>query len=741
MRTRRLSVYILLSLCLSLNVWADVEKVNLKVAFSNLSEGQQKFASLSQLKDFESTAKWTDCTRKASRAFELHKEVRGWVALVWLHCLNQEQKKKSDFIKLEKSLVKIATHKDLFLNGPWSEELSSRWVDLQMSMLESQVQNKKGRVVASLEELLESPFSLEKEQKARVYQALGDVAFLKKNYLQAQFFYDQAQSQSESKAVQDKLDFISKSLGDRYNGGKLNGEAKTEILTGDAQHEDRMRQALRQNDSLLALKEVMSVLNNYSGSRGAKRLKDKPIEIYNSLNSESLKYKALSEMGEADGSRLIDWAQALHRRADYQGSLILAQKAVEKERLSLQKPIALLVSGRSAHFLGRYDQALGFFNELSQNHFGSDEAAEALLRAGLIYYREKKFTLAIETFDKLTQYPVSSLRDRYDLQARYWLVRSLEATQSEKAKSVATDLVRKFPFSYYGLRLSAEAKGGVLSWPEVKDKKTELRTDIFLVGDQKKSWHRFMILSKAGWIQEARKELALFPVVKNPSLKVHLAIKLAELQQYPLAIRWLNEAIEKDPRLQREEFIKVIYPLAFANLYKVESERYGIHVDLLRSLTRQESAFNPQAVSSSNAMGLMQMIPATAQEVAKKLGLKIEMPDDMFRADVNIPMGSLYVSQMLGQFQGHVPLALAAYNAGPTRLKIWIEARPDVRQSLSASGGDPESEIWIDELPWTETSFYVKAILRNVLIYRLASDGSFTLKPAFWQDLRDKKSN
>ncbi|MNS96722.1 Soluble lytic murein transglycosylase precursor [compost metagenome] len=134
------------------------------------------------------------------------------------------------------------------------------------------------------------------------------------------------------------------------------------------------------------------------------------------------------------------------------------------------------------------------------------------------------------------------------------------------------------------------------------------------------------------------------------------------------------------------------------------------------------------------------MIPPTAQEVAKKLGLKIEIPGDMFRPEVNIPMGSYYLSSVMDQFKGQVPLALASYNAGPYRMKLWLDSRPETSALREKNSSAPLDEIWFDELPWNETSFYVKAILRNVMIYRLIDRGPYELNPVLWQDLLNKKA-
>ncbi len=735
---------LLLMLILASPIYAQVEKVDLKKDLPSAGvvdlyqamtpKSSAKLSPLSKLKDYELHLKWSECVGLAPKVFAAQKELRGWVAQTWMHCLEQEQKKKSNAAAIEKALNTLEPHKDLLNEGPWSADLSQRWLGLQLQRLQDQVLKKNQKASASLESLLSDPGKLSKEQKAIVYQLLGDLALLRVHYSEAQFLYEEAQDQKDSRYLQDKLEFLAKAKGES-SIAKPSVEAPAEVGE-EIKIEERLRQSLKQNEAIAALKDVIQILNQYPGSRAAKRLKDKPLDIYNALTEKLAKIKALNEMEEADGTRLLEWAQSLHRRGDYAGALSLAQKANEKNPGSAQSTSALWIAGRCAHFLGQYDRALELFNSLMTYHGGSDEAAEALFRASLIHYRKKDFSNASALLERLLLLG----RDRYDLSARYWLVRSLQETNPDRAKQVGAELIDKYPFSYYGLRLQAESQDGKLSWPSQKDKPPQLKNEIYLVGAQKKSWQRFAKLSEAGWVAEAQAELSGVPFIKDPTLKVALAEKMGERRQYVTSIRLLNEALEADPRLRREQFVKIGYPEVFTSLYQAEAERYGVQVILLRSLTRQESAFNLRAVSTSNALGLMQMIPPTAQEVSKKLGLKVDLPDDMFRPEINIPMGSFYVAQMLDQFNGNVPFALAAYNAGPYRMKNWIEGRPELGELVSQASGSARDELWFDELPWTETSFYVKAILRNVLLYRLVAEANYVVKPVLWQDLLYKKA-
>lgn len=691
---------------------------------------------LSQLKDYEIHLKWTECVKLAPQVFAKAKDVQGWVGVTWLQCLSESQKKVKNRAMVARALAAIESHPALMAEGPWATKLEKSYLEMKIDFLEEQVQRKEGKAADGFDALLSGRYALSRGQKSRAYQLLADLALQRNDYAEAQFYYQAAQDQADSKYLQERLEFIARTQGIGRTTTPSPSAQAPEVGGEELKLEERMKSSLVQNDAVSAIKDNIKILNEYPGSRVARRLKEKPLEIYNTLSEKMIKMKALSEMGEADGSLLLEWAQNLHRRADYAGAQALSMKAVEKLSKAPSSTSALWIAGRSAHFLGQYEQALEIYRKLISFHGGSDEAAEALMRSALIYFRKQEYTSASALLERLVQQG----RDRYDLIAQYWLVRSFQESKSERAALAAAALMEKYPFSYYGLRLRAEAQNGKLTWPEPKEAAPALAGTFYVVGEQKSSWLRFKILSEAGWVGEAQEELSLMPFLKDPTLKVHLAQKMMERHQYVTAIRWINEAVEADPRLRQAQFVKVGYPEAFTSLYQVEADRYGIDAVLFKSLTRQESAFNLTAISTSNALGLMQMIPPTAQEVARKLGLKIEIPGDMFRPEVNIPMGSYYISQMLDQFQGNVPFALAAYNAGPYRMKLWIEGRTEVGELLSRPSSAPVDELWFDELPWTETSFYVKAILRNVLLYRLSAQGSYQLNPVLWQDLLIKKA-
>lgn len=153
-----------------------------------------------------------------------------------------------------------------------------------------------------------------------------------------------------------------------------------------------------------------------------------------------------------------------------------------------------------------------------------------------------------------------------------------------------------------------------------------------------------------------------------------------------------------------------------------------IEKPLVLALVRQESEFYTDAVSSSGACGLMQLLPATAKETAKKYGFSYSN-DKLFEPEYNMTIGSAYMNRMINKFNGSYVLAIASYNAGPGRVRQWL-----------GEFGYPDSNVhntidWIEKIPTKETRNYVQHVLENVEVYRFLASGKSTVKTMIADDL------
>lgn len=180
---------------------------------------------------------------------------------------------------------------------------------------------------------------------------------------------------------------------------------------------------------------------------------------------------------------------------------------------------------------------------------------------------------------------------------------------------------------------------------------------------------------------------------------------------------WHRNAIQATIRIQDRDDLSMRFPLAYGDTFTSASSQLGVPTQLLYAITRQESAFMHDVRSSAGALGLMQLMPATAREVARGVGLRIT-DRDLLTPDVNISLGSHYLARLLDEFDGHRILAAAAYNAGPNRVRQWLRRTAD----------DPVPvDVWIETIPFAETRGYVQNVLVYAVIYahRMGQSAAF----------------
>lgn len=690
---------------------------------------------LSRMKYFEIKKRWKECGALGSKVVAANADIQAWAAASWLKCEIKNTETAKDKKTLLKPVEWLRKHKDVLRSGPWRKSLLQDFIAANLTLFEIK---KTPLLVNELLEFDETP----NDARAVLLGYAGEYAE-KKNPEKALYLYEQSLQLKDNKAIRDRLEAMKSALKLKFSTTPPGIEGILENEGAEAALEEKMNKSLKGGDLMGALKTAVVIQTEYAGSKVAKRLKDKPFEIYQQMTADAppdeKNEKAFSELEKIDATRRGEWAQTLHRRADYNQALIFAESALKDQYQTSQATLLYWLAGRSAHFTGKYDRAQTHFIKLIEFHAGTDEAAEALLRSGLIHLRAKNYESAVVQFDKL----LAQKKEKYDLQARYWLVRSLENLEKEKERAAveAKILTERYPFSYYGLRLTAELNKGQYLWPNPVSSIPASTNELWLVGEEKDAWKRFKTLTKAGWLLEAQSEVSLLPNTKNPWLEYQLAKFMSKSFQFPTAIRWMSEAMDLEGSLRSPETLSYVYPKAFSTWVESESKKYNLNPILVRSLIRQESAFGIRAQSTSNAQGLMQLIPPTAQDVARRLGIKkLEFPEDVFRPEINIPLGTFYISSMIDQFAGNVPFALGAYNAGPTKMRIFTEARNDVKELVNKGSSTPADEIWFDELPWSETSFYIKAILRNSLLYKLLDSEKVDWNLVLWQDLHNKKA-
>lgn len=215
--------------------------------------------------------------------------------------------------------------------------------------------------------------------------------------------------------------------------------------------------------------------------------------------------------------------------------------------------------------------------------------------------------------------------------------------------------------------------------------------------------HEFYKLSQDGgereWYLNAKREWR-HAIQHLPPRQQAIAIALASHWG------WHYQAIMAAAKAGYYDALEIRFPLAFHSQLATGAKRQGIDLAWVYGIVRQETAFKNEATSHVGALGLMQLMPATARYVAKKIGLRLKRKQDIFVLDTNIRLGTAYLQQMLDKFDGNYMLATAAYNAGPGRAKRW-----------AAENRCIPSDLWVEMIPFDETRKYVRRVLFYTRIF------------------------
>lgn len=157
----------------------------------------------------------------------------------------------------------------------------------------------------------------------------------------------------------------------------------------------------------------------------------------------------------------------------------------------------------------------------------------------------------------------------------------------------------------------------------------------------------------------------------------------------------------------KQHILKIIYPKKYSEYVERYAKEFNVDPLLIFSIIKAESNFKKEAISSSNAKGLMQLMDATAEEIANKIDEPIVEKESLLEPEKNIMIGTKYYSDLLKKYNGNILLALAAYNAGIGNINNWIKTG-----IIKEDGSD------IENIPYKETNMYVRKIINNYKMYQ-----------------------
>jgi soluble lytic murein transglycosylase len=298
--------------------------------------------------------------------------------------------------------------------------------------------------------------------------------------------------------------------------------------------------------------------------------------------------------------------------------------------------------------------------------------------------------------------------------ADYWRARTLaDLGRSAEAIDAWVGVARRYPLSYYAQQAIARLDESAPERArEVRDAMRDRAPEelVFPLRSELSSdeMARAIELLRVGEVALAMDELEAFGALgegADPDMLWLSAALLHEAGAYPqasLLVRTrLRTFLDVMPEGRARHFWRMAYPHAFAPLIEDVAAREGVPASLVRAVAREESAFDPRAVSVARAYGLIQLIEPTARRFARELGLP-SSPSDLADPEINVPIGTRFLGFLARRYRDNPALVPAAYNAGEGAVDRWIREKHHLRL-----------DELVEEIPYDETRHYTRRVLQT----------------------------
>jgi soluble lytic murein transglycosylase len=356
---------------------------------------------------------------------------------------------------------------------------------------------------------------------------------------------------------------------------------------------------------------------------------------------------------------------------------------------------------RALYFLGdlaqdneRYADAARYFKQAAaRGEYGGSEVALAAIRLGTLQYRQKEFAAAQKTFES---------RPRGE-QTTFWVAQTLKAQgKNDEARALLERVEAGTSLSYYDARAAQQLDRDFLrDLPRgpAAPATTEPRVS--------RGIERWSLLRDIGWNDAAAYQLNRLKrdLAGNNTALYAIAEQLIAKGHANAGIHTGRELREKGEGWNRR-LLRILYPLPYQDMIEREARRRGLDPFFVAALMRQESWFNPRAVSGANAVGLMQVVPSTGRQLARGENIGQVTAETLMDPEINIRLGTKFLADLMKTWQSRDDAVLAAYNAGPTRMARWRRF-PEYA----------DKDLFVERIPFEETRDYVRIVRVNTSIY------------------------
>lgn len=397
----------------------------------------------------------------------------------------------------------------------------------------------------------------------------------------------------------------------------------------------------------------------------------------------------------------LNLAETLRRRGNYAHAMQRFKRVYSSEEGTLADR-ALAAAGQMAIENQRYPDARAHFEAaLVKNPVGR-ERHRALWGLGWVAFRTGDFASAIQFFRSLElEAPYGPLVPR----ARYWRARSLEeSSEPVVARALMLSLTEHFPVDYYSYR-AAEWLGSkhlrdteYPNNPASQHPRVSAAASLFRAGMPIRATRALKRALGAADALGPHELLQLEAMASQLDAdRTAERLRLAREHRFPLG---------EDARRS----LRQLYPSEHIELLFDQGRRYRLSPSILVAVARRESRFNPRAVSSVGAVGLLQLLPKTAVKLLAEERRKLGSPQMLMDPELNSRLAARYLGRMLRAFDRRKEYGLAAYHAGPGAVTRW-----------RASRGDLPVDIFVEEIPYLATQEYVRDVLAALRAFEFAT--------------------
>ena len=418
--------------------------------------------------------------------------------------------------------------------------------------------------------------------------------------------------------------------------------------------------------------------------------------------------------GENGARRLYLLVELARNRGDLEQQQQLVAQMESSFPQSNWLAEALFDTGNTYLLRHEYPAAVEYYGTLATRFPNSKHGSAAHWKAGWLSYRQGLYTEAARLFDEQIRLYPSSMEAA---SALYWRGRLYETQEHKPALAAANyrTILRAYPHYFYAqmARQRLAALGNTEPAPQpllssIQPPPAPELTESFPADSPHLAKAR--LLANAGLNDYIAQEIAADPDSADWSALAEAQIYASYGEAYR-ALRSLKRAVPSAASASIKSiplaYWRILFPEPWWETIKAEAAKNDLDPYLVAAQIRQESEFNPLAVSSANACGLMQLLPAVGKTLAREEGMSNFQTFQLFDPTTNIRLGTRYLRQSLSKFGGVTEYALAAYDAGDSRVVDWEAAGP--YQGI---------DEFVESIPFSETRGYVESILRNVEIYK-----------------------